>query len=140
MQEVILDTDILSDILRGLNPNVERHRDIYRLSFPQFVFTSASVFEILTGLRKRGAIVQRERAEALFDKNIEIVPEGPDYRLASDISGDLWAKGKPIGPIDPLIAACAIRRGYAVATGNTKHFEFIADVGYAIQLENWRVP
>ena len=43
-----------------------------------------------------------------------------------------------IGLIDPLIAACAIRRGYDVATGNFAHLEFIKRLGYNFHLENWR--
>jgi hypothetical protein len=37
-----------------------------------------------------------------------------------------------------MIAACAIRRGYGVASGNTTHFSYIQQAGYSFHLENWR--
>lgn len=138
MQVVILDTDILSEVLKGINPNVGEHQLGYQAHFTRLTFTSASVMEILTGLRKRGAPAQLQRAEALFALNLEIVPDAADYRLAADISGDLLKAGKVIGIVDPLIAACAIRRGYGIASGNTAHFEFIRQLGYSFHLENWR--
>jgi predicted nucleic acid-binding protein len=138
MQEVILDTDILSEILKGLNASVENRKNAYEAGFSKISFTSASVMEILTGYRKRGAQTQRQRAETLFNKNAEIIPDAEDYRLAADIIGDLLIQGTPIGLVDPLIAACAIRRGHGVASGNTRHFGFIQQAGYSFHLENWR--
>ena len=95
--------------------------------------------EILTGYRKRGAVAQQARASTLFGGNVEIVPNAADYRVAADINGDLLSRGRVIGVVDPLIAACAIRRGYGVASGNTSHFEFIRQLGYNFYLENWRI-
>ena len=140
MQEVILDTDVLSEVLKGQNPNVEKYKNDYASQYPKLSITSASVMEILTGYRKRGATAQRQRAASLFSQNNEIVPDAEDYRLAADIIGDLLVKGLVIGMIDPLIAACAIRRGLGVASGNTKHLEFIRQSGYNFHLENWRNP
>jgi predicted nucleic acid-binding protein len=79
-----------------------------------------------------------QRFEAVFAKNHEIAPDEQDYRLAAETSGALNRQGTPIGLIDPLIAASAIRRGYGVAGGNTDHFGFIHKVGYAFHSENWR--
>lgn len=138
MLEVILDSDILSEILKGINPTVEQRKDAYEAHFQQLTFTAASVMEILTGYRKRGAPAQQQRAATLFSLNNEIVPDAADYRLAAEINGDLLKDGKIIGMVDPLIAACAIRRGLGVASGNTAHFEFIRKLGYSFHLENWR--
>jgi predicted nucleic acid-binding protein len=138
MREVILDTDMLSEILKGVDPIIERHKSAYDDKFQKLSFTSASVMEILTGLRKRGAVAQQQRAATLFSQNSEILPDYLDYRLAADINGDLLRQGLVIGIVDPLIAACAIRRGFGVATGNIKHFDFIRRAGYDFHLENWR--
>ena len=48
-------------------------------------------------------------------------------------------RGTPIGPYDPLIAACALNRELALATGNARHFGFVRDAGYPLRLEDWRV-
>lgn len=140
MQQVIVDTDILSEILKGVNLTVGKRKAAYEADFQQLTFTSPSVMEILTGYRKRGAPAQQQRAATLFSLNTEIVPDNADYRLAAEINGDLLSKGQIIGMVDPLIAACAIRRGFGVASGNTRHFEFIRQAGYSIHLENWREP
>lgn len=138
MSEVILDTDILSEVLKGINAQVIERLENYQQQFDRLTFTSASVMEILTGFRKRSAIAQEQRARTLFEMNKEIVPEAADYRLAADINGDLLRDGKIIGFVDPLIAACAIRRGYGLASGNTAHFDFIRKLGYDLRLDNWR--
>jgi len=66
------------------------------------------------------------------------VPLPEDYLLSAKIIGALRRQGRPIGTEDPLIAACAFNRGMPVATGNTKHYQFIVDAGFDLILENWR--
>jgi predicted nucleic acid-binding protein len=138
MTAVILDTDILSEILKAKDPMVLARLAKYGLNFDQITFSSASVWEILSGYRKRNAPAQAERATQLFDQNRELVPEAADYRLAAEINGDLLRKGRVVGMVDPLIAASAIRRGFGVSSGNTAHFNFIREAGYDFHLENWR--
>lgn len=140
MEQVLIDTDLLSEILKGINPNVIRSQVAYCEDHGVLSFVSVTAFEILFGYGHKNATAQIRRAEALFAKNDEIVPESDDYRLAAEIASALSRQGKIVGFIDPVIAACAIRRGYGVASGNTKHFEFIRAAGYQFRLENWRNP
>lgn len=51
----------------------------------------------------------------------------------------LEAQGVPIGRIDPIIAAIALRHGIALVTGNTNHYERIRSLGYDLVLANWRL-
>ena len=46
---------------------------------------------------------------------------------------ELERKGKPIGPLDMMIAGHAKSLGYTVVTNNTKEFERID----GLRLENW---
>ena len=138
MPKLVLDSDLLSDLLRDGNQNVTRDARLYMSQNSVLTFTSWSTMEILSGLEHIQAHTQLRRAEALFASNDEILPESEDYRLTAEIIGALLRMGKPIGFIDPAIAACAIRRGYGVATANTRHFTFIQQAGYSFQLENWR--
>jgi len=39
-----------------------------------------------------------------------------------------------------MIAAYVMNRGMTLVTGNTKHYRFIIDAGFSLQLENWRKP
>jgi len=37
-----------------------------------------------------------------------------------------------------MIAACAINRGMTLVTGNPKHYRFVIDAGFSLDLENWK--
>jgi len=137
MVRSLVDSDILSEILKGKNRQVEANKTAYAAEFSQLTFTSATVLEVLYGLERIGARAQLQRAEALFAKHEEIPPTPQDYRLAAEIAGALDRQGTHVGLIDPLIAACAIRRGLAVATGNVSHFSYMRRAGYQFVLYNW---
>lgn len=68
----------------------------------------------------------------------EIVPTAQDYRLAADIRAAMHRAGTEIGSADPVIAACACRRNLVLVTGNVRHYQFIADAGFPLAIENWR--
>jgi len=135
---LIRDSDILSEVIKAKDQNVAASAAQYVQQYGVLTFTSATVLEILHGLQSKLAHAQIERCEAVFSRNDEVVPDDADYRLAAEISGALQRQGTPIGLIDPLIAACAIRRGYGVASGNTDHFAYIHRAGYQFHLDNWR--
>ncbi len=46
--------------------------------------------------------------------------------------------GQPLGRIDPMIAAIAVRLGLTLVTGNTAHYQRITALGYPLKLDNWR--
>lgn len=140
MLKLILDSDLLSDLLRSGNSNVMAHAARYVATHNTLTFTSFSALEILSGLQHIQASAQIKRAESLFASNDEIRPEIEDYCLAAEIIGALLRAGTPIGYIDPAIAACAIRRGYGVASANANHFGYVKRVGYNFPLVNWRSP
>ena len=140
MPKVLLDSDLLSELLKQVNRTVVANAEAYERMHSAYSFTSLTTLEVLSGLEHIQASAKIKRAETLFRLNEEIVPTVEDFRLAGQIIGALYRAGNPIGFIDPATAACAIRRGYGVASGNTAHFEFIRRLGYAFHLENWRDP
>jgi predicted nucleic acid-binding protein len=58
--------------------------------------------------------------------------------IGGRIYADLEGTGQPIGRADPIIAAIAIRYGLTLITGNQAHYQRIQDLGYELQLDNWR--
>ena len=58
--------------------------------------------------------------------------------LAGRILGGLIRSGTQIGPFDPFIAATAIECGRPLVTNNIKHYQRIVDLGFPLDLENWR--
>ena len=140
MPKALLDTDILSEILKGANPAVMRRAAAYVAEHNVLAFTSVTVYEIVTGLEKNQMQARLRRTQRVFEQNEEIVPENEDYQLAGRILGTLRRSGKEVGYSDPLVAACAIRRGLILVTGNQKHFEYIHEAGFSLAIEDWRAP
>lgn len=140
MLKVILDTDILSETFKQLDPIVVARAKSYLHVFPTLSYTSVSLVEILSGLHAKDAKNQIARAEAFLGRHEQIVPDSEDYMLAARIIGNLQRAGRPIVWDDPVIASCAIRRGLPLATANTKHYQNIINIGYPLTLDNWREP
>jgi tRNA(fMet)-specific endonuclease VapC len=138
MRRVIIESDLLSDLVKLKNPSVEASANAYQLEHTVITSISLSELEILSGLKHINAPVELKRAEMLLAENDEILPTVQDYRFGSDFVSALWKAGTPIGLVDPMIAACVIRRGLGVASANTRHYEFIRKLGFDFYLENWR--
>lgn len=138
MLKAIVDTDILSEILAGVDRQVLMNASEYIARYHALTFTSVTTYEIITGLERIKAYAKLHRAKQIFNRNEEIVPVSEDYVLAGQILGTLRRTGKEVGYSDPLITACAIRGGFTVVTGNLKHFKFIVTAGFELDLVNWR--
>jgi len=61
-----------------------------------------------------------------------------EAELGAAIHGQLKKQRRNIGDADPIIAATAIIYEMTLATGNSKHFQFVIDAGFPLRLENWR--
>lgn len=50
----------------------------------------------------------------------------------------------PMGALDSLISATAIRHDRAIVTGNVRHFQYIATaaepLGHTLEIHDWRDP
>ena len=74
MEKCILDTDILSEYLKGHDSVVIGHATQYAHEHRAFSFTSVTVYEIVYGLQVKGATAQLQKVSALLRKNDEIAP------------------------------------------------------------------
>ncbi|QEH39177.1 tRNA(fMet)-specific endonuclease VapC [Aquisphaera giovannonii] len=138
MHKVLLDTDILSEVLRGVNPTVAGHAGAYRSVFGHFTISVITVMEMAKGFQKAGR-PEKIAALATLLATEEIV----DFdRAAADQAGRIWGDlertGQPIGLADPMIAAVALRHGLELVTGNTAHYQRVQQLGYPLTLANWR--
>lgn len=138
MAQVVLDTDILSEYLKGHDANVVRRGDRYAQEHGVFTFTSVTVFEILAGLEHKDARSQLSKMLAWLNQNEEITPLTADYRSAATIKGIAATQGDTVELPDCLIAAVAARLDRPVVTGNTEHFQAIQRTGIGLVIENWR--
>lgn len=138
MRPVILDTDMLSEYLKGYHATVAARAKAYAERYRIFAFTSVTMYEILYGLQAKGADQQHSRALAWMERNEEITPTAADYRMAATIKATARAQGNIVELPDCLIAATAIRMNRPLVTGNTGDFQAIQQTGVTLVLENWR--
>lgn len=138
MVKSILDTDILSEYLKGHDPTVASHAARYAQEHGVFTFTSVTVHEIAYGLELKGASSQLQKAMAWLTQNEEITPIAADYRNAATIKAIARKNGSALELPDCLIAAVAVRLTRPLVTGNTEDFQAIQKTGVKLILENWR--
>ena len=138
MVKCILDTDILSEYLKGHDPNVIKHAGRYAKEHGVFTFTSITVYEIVYGLELKSASSQLQRAVDWLNQNEEITPTSADYLTAATIKATARKHGFALELPDCLIAAVAVRLDRPLVTGNTEDFQAIQKTGINLILENWR--
>ena len=138
MKRSLLDTDIFSEILKNRNPQVAQAAERYRAAFGRLTLSAITVMEIVKGLHKAN---QADRLTA-FLRNLSLEEvllfDVPAAELTGQIYADLERTGQSIGRADPMIAEIALHHGLILVTANTDHFRRIADLGYPLELENWR--
>jgi tRNA(fMet)-specific endonuclease VapC len=139
LNKALLDTDILSEIGKGIDPTVARNATAYRQSHGFLTLSVVSVMEVIQGYRRVGgtARIQAFRNALLTEEVLSFDQAAAD--LAGQIAGDLDKVGKPIGRCDPMIAAIAIRHGLELVTGNRAHYQRLLPLGYIMTLVNWRI-
>ena len=134
----ILDTDILSEYLKGLHPNVIRHGSHYAEEHGILTFTSVTLYEIVYGLELKSASGQLRRVLDWLHQNEEITPTSDDYLAAGMIKARARKRGSAVELPDCLIAAIALRLQRPLVTGNTEDFRAIQATGVPLVIENWR--
>ena len=139
MIKVILDTDILSEYLKGYDQTVIKHGIRYAGEHGIFTFTSVTVHEIVYGLELKKAAVQMRRAVDWMNRNEQITPTNSDYVAAAIIRATARRRGSILELSDCLIAAVAVRLERPLVTGNTEDFQAIQKTGAKLVLQNWRV-
>jgi tRNA(fMet)-specific endonuclease VapC len=138
MDKVLLDTDLFSEILKGLDQSVAKKATTYLTLFGRYTISTITVIEIVKGLHK----MQREDRLAQFLAGISsaelLTLDLVSAELAGRIYRDLERTGQPIGRADPMIAGIALRHDLTLVTGNVAHYQRIQTLGYKLSLDNWR--
>lgn len=139
MEKQLLDSDILIDVPPGIGARRHTCGRIPRVH-GRLTISAPAVAEIVKGYRK----VDREDRIATFMASLtrlEVLPfDSACAEVAGRILADLDSSGTPIGRIDPLIAAIAVRHDLTLVTGNARHFERVRQLGFPLRLDDWRQP
>ncbi len=132
MKPSLVDTDILSEFLRG-TPKVVENAKSYLASYDAINFSIISYYEILNGLLYKDAKNQLKKFKEFAELSKIIPLTISATRQAAEISARLKREGQPIGHTDCLIAGIALTNGLQLVTNNTNHFKRIK----GLELINW---
>jgi tRNA(fMet)-specific endonuclease VapC len=127
----LLDTNIISDLLRHPDGQVARH--IARVG-EEAVCTSIIVAaELRFGAAKKRSPQLTARVEGVLSR-LKLIPFGaPADKTYAELRARLEAAGEPIGANDTLIAAHALSLGYALVTDNEREFSRVP----GLTVVNW---
>jgi predicted nucleic acid-binding protein len=123
--KAILDTDILSEYLKGHNASVVGRAATYARDHGVLTFTSVTVYEIVYGLEFKGAASQLKKVMAWLRMNEEVTPIDADYLTAAKIKGN----GKKAGLYcrAPRLLDCCRGRAAEPAARDWQHRGFPGD-------------
>jgi len=132
MELSLLDTDILSEFLRG-NPKVAAKVDEHVEEYGLVNLSIITYYEILNGLLYKDAKKQLKKFTDFVELNKVIPMTMRTAKIAAEIYADLRKKGREIGHTDTLIAGIAIANDLQLITNNTDHFKRIK----GLEIDNW---
>jgi len=125
---VLLDTDTLSEIMRGRDSNIVQKAREYLKTHGQFRISIITRYEILRGLKAKQAFRQIVLFEERCRKSV-VYPLIDDVIVkASDIYAYLYKQGLLISDADILIASTALVNNLTLITGNLEHFNRIPNL------------
>lgn len=128
----MLDTDILSEFLRG-NRKVIAKTDEHLKEYGFISLSIITYYEILNGLLYKDAKKQLKGFEEFVSLNKVIPLTLRMAKTSANIQADLRKKGTEIGHTDTLIAGIAITSNLQLITNNTAHFKRIK----GLEIANW---
>lgn len=136
MEEALLDTDILSEVLKAKDVRVLDQAAQYLTQYGRLSFSAITFYEVVRGMEANRATRQKanflNRAADSEVMGITI----PILLRAADLWATAHAGGHPRDDADLIIASTALEAGRVLVTGNTAHFAWIP----GLRLEDWRQP
>ena len=136
MDEALLDTDILSEVLKNRHPIVVQKAASYLQTHGRFAFSVFTRFEIVRGYKEKNALRQLQRFEGFCQRSLIL----PATDALFEQAGELWVAarhgGHPHGDADLIIAATALDSRRVLVTGNTPHFAWVP----GLRRDDWRQP
>lgn len=104
MPKALLDTDTLSEVLKGRDPQIEANARKYLAQYGKFIISMIYSYEILKGLKAKSAVKQIKNFINFCQQNVVLGLTDQAVEIATDIYADLHTCGQLIGDADILIA------------------------------------
>jgi tRNA(fMet)-specific endonuclease VapC len=135
MEPVLLDTDTLSEVMKGRDAHVREKARRYLAAYGRFSFSIITRYEILRGLKAKAATRQLTAFEERCRQST-VLPLTDDIIIrAADIYADLRRQGHLISDADILVAATALAHRLTLVTENVAHFNRVS----GLIIESWRI-
>jgi len=128
----MLDTDTVSDFLRGRTPALDARM---AAASPKHLCISAVTWgELLYGLKLKDGAHRLEQLVDQFRLRVRCLAwnEATAAQFAV-IAAHLHRAGTPIGSLDAMIAAHAVEARAVLVTNNSRHFSKVS----GLKTENW---
>jgi tRNA(fMet)-specific endonuclease VapC len=135
MEPALLDTDTLSEIMQGVDPQVQDNARRSLTVFRHFTFSIMTRYEMVRGWKARRATRQIARFEQRCQRS-QVLPLTDDIIVqAAELYAVLYQEGQRISDADILIAATALKHTLVMVTENVNHCRRIP----GLSIESWRV-
>jgi tRNA(fMet)-specific endonuclease VapC len=128
----LLDTNICVLLIRQKSPQVLKK--LISHSITDIALSALTVAELQYGVQKSSQPYQNQQALDQFLLPLTSIPFDEQDAIAyGQIRATLEAQGLPIGAVDTLIAAQAVRYNLTLATNNVREFARIPNLA----IEDW---
>jgi tRNA(fMet)-specific endonuclease VapC len=134
MKASLLDTDTLSEIMKGTDEITKQNARKYLATHDRFKFSLLTRYEILRGLKVKQAAKQIEAFESCCQASEVISLSDAIIVRGADIYAELRRQGQLISDADILIASTALTNELVLITNNTSHFRRIP----GLMVESWK--
>jgi tRNA(fMet)-specific endonuclease VapC len=136
MLPALLDTDMLSEVIKLRDPTVQQRALDYIQKVGPLTFSAVTRYEILRGYKQKNATKQLAHFATFCQKSLIVPVSDAVWERASDLWAHARLHGHPHKDADLIIAATALGSGLVLATGNTDDFAWIP----GLAIDDWRKP
>ena len=127
----LLDTNTVIYFFKGMG---DVSKKLFLHSPSDISIPSIVIYELETGIAKSSSPEKRTKQLDQLLRQINIVDfTHKEAKETAKIRADLETKGTPIGPMDLLIAGCAVANNFTLITRNLREFERVA----GLKCESW---
>jgi tRNA(fMet)-specific endonuclease VapC len=133
MLPAIVDTDVLSEFLKGKRRELVQRADAYMHQHQQLTLSAITYYEIERGLLAKHATRLLAHFDALMQKSEVLNVSLPILRRAASLWAIATRQAKSHNDADLIIAATALENDLVLVTGNVRHFEWID----GLQIDTW---
>jgi predicted nucleic acid-binding protein len=134
MELALLDTDILSEVLKAKDVRVLDRAQQYLSQHDRLSFSAVTYYEVVRGMHARRADRQLARFLQLANDSDVIPISIPILTRAAELWAIAHSGGHPRDDADLIIASTALEVGSTLVSGNTTHFQWIQ----GLRITDWR--